>query len=93
MDGVGGGIGPVLPLRAAQPELLYAVNFDDPAVRAAVDKCPFAKVEKDFEGTSVLTVTVRPDQDVGRESGCGGHSDRYREDRRGPRESLRRWAI
>ena len=35
----------VLPLRAAQPELLYAVNFDDPAVRAAVDKCPFAKVE------------------------------------------------
>ena len=52
----------VLPLRAAQPELLYAVNFDDPAVRAAVDKCPFAKVEKDFEGTSVLTVTVPPDK-------------------------------
>ena len=52
----------VLPLRAAQPELLYTVNFDDPDVRAAVDKCPFAKVEKDFEGTSVLTVTVPPDK-------------------------------
>lgn len=43
-------------------ELLYVVDFGAPEVIAAVARCPWAKVEKDFEGTDVLTVTVPPDK-------------------------------
>ncbi len=43
---------------AIAADLVYAVDFNDPVVRAAVARCPYAKVEKDFEGTDVLTIRV-----------------------------------
>ncbi len=48
----------LLPASAPAAELVYAVDFNSSAVKAAVAACPQAKVAKDFEGTDVLTVTV-----------------------------------
>ena len=38
--------------------LPYKVDFNDPTVKAAVAKCPYARIEKDFEHTDILTIEV-----------------------------------
>ena len=43
---------------AAEKENAFFVNFDDPAIRNAALRCPAASLEKDFEGTWVLTVEI-----------------------------------
>lgn len=43
---------------AGGAELLYRVDFNSPEVKAAVKRCPFAEVTRDFEENEVLTVTV-----------------------------------
>ncbi|MBS1371449.1 MAG: cellulase family glycosylhydrolase [Lentisphaeria bacterium] len=48
-----------LPLSA---ELLYRLDFNDPEVKKAIARCPFAEVSADFENTQVLTVRVPPDR-------------------------------
>lgn len=36
----------------------FRIDFQDPAVKAAIAACPYAKLEKDFEQTDVLTIEV-----------------------------------
>ena len=36
----------------------FKVDFNDPTVKAAVAKCPYARIEKDFEQTDILTIEV-----------------------------------
>jgi hypothetical protein len=45
-------------IAAENAALPYKVDFNDPAVKAAVAKCSYARIEKDFEQTDILTIEV-----------------------------------
>lgn len=48
----------VLSLPAAETSSAYRVDFSSPAVKQAVRRCPYARIEKDLEHTDVLIVEV-----------------------------------
>ena len=47
-----------LSAAAAEQQEAFFVDFDNPAIRKAVGRCAAASLEKDFEGTWVLTIRV-----------------------------------